>query len=116
MSTFYNPKYVRSRFVVLTDVDGTPTIDVFASKVREILERIKGYSTYTFSNMDKLVTISYRAYGTTSLWWLILVFNGFIHPYDIEPGTVIKIPDLFEITKAIADIVNASKIGEVVEL
>jgi hypothetical protein len=37
-----------------------------------------------------LTTLSYRIYGTTYLWWLILIVNNIKNPLAIESGTRIK--------------------------
>ena len=38
-----------------------------------------------------LTTLSYNVYGTTYLWWLILVTNNISNPFDIVPGQEIRI-------------------------
>lgn len=38
-----------------------------------------------------LTTLSYRIYGTTHLWWLIMIINNIKNPTIIEPGIKIRI-------------------------
>lgn len=115
MSTQYNEKYARSRFQAIAMLNGIPEIDYFSSRFQEAILRVKTATPYMFSQGDKVVNISHRAYGTTSLWWVIMLYNGFVHPYDVSAGDTLRIPDLYEITRAIAE-VNVPRIGEVIEL
>lgn len=38
-----------------------------------------------------LTTLSYRIYGTTYLWWLIMVVNDISNPMSIESGRRVRI-------------------------
>lgn len=43
-------------------------------------------------NVDNWYSLSYRYYGTTQLWWLILIANNISDAFeDIQAGTEIKI-------------------------
>ena len=37
-----------------------------------------------------VTTLSYQIYGTTYLWWLIMVVNSIDNPQKIAPGTTIR--------------------------
>ena len=43
-----------------------------------------------YSTALPLTTLSYRIYGTTYLWWLIMVVNKIKNPQKIESGTKIS--------------------------
>lgn len=43
-------------------------------------------------NSTPITTISYRFYGTVSLWYAILAYNGYYHPQEIPNGATVKIP------------------------
>lgn len=46
--------------------------------------------------------ISYKAYGTPDLWWAIYEYNGIRDPlFNMQPGQIIKIPQLQRLTDAI---------------
>jgi hypothetical protein len=46
--------------------------------------------------------ISYKAYGTTDLWWAIYEYNNIRDPlFDLQIGQIIKIPQLQRLTDAI---------------
>jgi len=55
------------------------------------------YNTYTVKYQDTWPTISYTAYNTPNLWWLIAGANNIMDPTSIPtPGTKLKIykPDI----------------------
>jgi hypothetical protein len=54
----------------------------------DINEDVFDYIKYTTAL--PLTTLSYRIYGTTYLWWLILIVNNIKNPIAIESGTRIK--------------------------
>lgn len=113
-STFYNSQFSRGNLISFTTVEGEVVINLFDPLLNKAMSQIKNYQVYSYSEIDKIVNISYQAYGTTSLWWAILLFSGLIHPYEIPSGYVLKIPDLSDLISAVTPIVN--KIGQVVTL
>lgn len=40
--------------------------------------------------------ISFREYGTPSLYWFILKVNGIIDPYDLDVGSLLEVPSLLD--------------------
>lgn len=57
---------------------------------------------YTLTRPNFLPNISYKFYGTTSLWWVIARFNGIIFPLkEIKVGVTLNIPELTDISKAL---------------
>jgi hypothetical protein len=50
----------------------------------EVFEFVK------YSSALPLTTLSYRIYGTTYLWWLIMIVNNITNPLKIESGTKIR--------------------------
>lgn len=51
------------------------------------------YDMYRFSTGDSWASISYKAYGTTDLWWIICKFNNFNNPNIIpKTGQTILLP------------------------
>lgn len=41
--------------------------------------------------------ISYRIYGTTELWWLVLLYNDLVNNGDVTIGKTIKYPSLSDL-------------------
>ena len=54
----------------------------------DINEEIFSYVNY--SDALPLTTLSYRIYGTTYLWWLIMVVNNIKNPMKVESGKKIR--------------------------
>jgi hypothetical protein len=55
----------------------------------DIDEGLVAYDTiYSFSDWYSL---SFKHYGTTRLWWIILVANNISNPFDIIEGMRVKI-------------------------
>jgi hypothetical protein len=81
-----------------------PQLDVFSNSLQEqwidpltpsFIKFLKSnfkYVSYTFVASEPLTTLSYRFYDTTSLWYLLLYVNGFMHPEEIPAGAILKIP------------------------
>lgn len=51
-----------------------------------------GYHTVTRRDMYRPDLISYEYYGTANFWWVILVANNILDPFDMEIGLVLRIP------------------------
>lgn len=50
------------------------------------------YTEYFWSDVDDWYTLSFKSYGTTRLWWILLLANQVMNPFeDIIPGQKIKI-------------------------
>ena len=50
------------------------------------------YKNYIAEKLDNWFLISYKAYGTIDLWWLVCKTNSIIDPLiQPEPGDIIKI-------------------------
>ena len=47
---------------------------------------------YTVTGSPTFATLSYKIYGTTTLWWLICLVNDIQNPVKLlTPGTTIKV-------------------------
>jgi hypothetical protein len=52
------------------------------------------FQTYSVKYGDTWPFISYKAYNTPNLWWVILLANDIQDPTKIaKPGTIIRIPN-----------------------
>lgn len=59
--------------------------------------------TINAADMANLPGIAFDEYGDTSLWRLILAYNGFQDPVqDIYPGVTIKIPSKADVISHVA--------------
>lgn len=50
--------------------------------------------------------LAYKYYGTTRLWWILLVINNVNNPFDVNPGTKIKILNKEVVTQILSQINN----------
>lgn len=79
-------------FNVYTDEDGLEFYNLFQSINIEGDIDPTLYSEHLWSGTDNFYHLSYQYYNTTRLWWVILIANNIINPFDdIQPGTKLKI-------------------------
>ena len=49
--------------------------------------------------------MSYKAYGTPDLWWVIYEFNGIKDPlFELKLGTILRIPEKERVLEAIENL------------
>jgi hypothetical protein len=49
--------------------------------------------------------ISYKAYGTVDLWWVIYEFNGISDPlFELKLGAILRIPEKDRVLRAIQNL------------
>ena len=79
-------------FDVYTDEDGLDFYNLFQSINIEGDIDPTLYTEHSWSVTDNFYHLSYQYYNTTRLWWVILIANNIINPFDdIPPGTKLKI-------------------------
>jgi hypothetical protein len=50
------------------------------------------YTEHLYNLSDDWYSLSQKYYGTSRLWWTILIANNIVNPFDdIQPGTKMKI-------------------------
>lgn len=49
------------------------------------------YTEIYYNDVDDWYSLSQKYYNTTYLWWTILVANKITNPFEVQPGTKIKI-------------------------
>jgi hypothetical protein len=47
---------------------------------------------YQMKPSEKITTVCYNLYKTTSLWAIILYINGYQHPHEVDEGAVLLFP------------------------
>jgi hypothetical protein len=76
----------------LKDISSSPRYNSFIQNLPSIGGRLAKV-TIDFEGRPDL--ISYKAYGTTAYWWLILLANNILDiDEDLVVGKIIKIPDI----------------------
>lgn len=120
MSTFYNPAYARSKFIteieIINNFQSEKTVDLLNPKLGKLINSLTIFSTRQYQTNEKIVNISYSVYGTTSLWWIIIIATGLIHPYEIPVGTLLYLPNLTELVEAINKLSDTSNKSRVVTI
>ena len=100
----YKTKFDIGRFVEENDGER----DVFTSRLLNRLYKLPsaGNRTVALDEGKRLDLISYRLYGTTSLWWILAEYNNITDFRGVEAGDVMKIPDLSTVEDAITDLIG----------
>lgn len=61
------------------------------------------YTTHYYSSTDDWYSLANRYYNNPKLWWVILIANQIVNPFDeLQAGTQIKIPK----TTLLSDIIS----------
>ena len=66
-------------------------------------------SLYTIDNVYSFASwyqLSYKHYGTITLWWIILLANKITNPFDITSGMRVKILKKEVVTEILSQINN----------
>jgi hypothetical protein len=116
MSTAADPKYFRSNYRRTVEVRGEEFVDIFAPDYTFNLTQALNPSNmnpvaYEGEHIENLV---FDTYTNTSLWWVVMIENGFIHPLEIQEGISVRMPRQQEIDNYTAE--NRSSQGERVVL
>ncbi len=83
-------------------------LDRLSTRYVDIMKYLNSYTNYTWTGI-KITTLSYQYYQTTTLWWLILMYNGLSHPLELTPGMLLKIPLPSQVTSYFS--LNTAKTG-----
>jgi hypothetical protein len=97
-STNYDPTYapnslMRSYELIYPDGEIEDHLDLADWNYRAIIKGISMFKPYRYNGYEKFTTIVYNEYGNTTCYRIVLTFNGFMHPYEIDNGAVINLPD-----------------------
>lgn len=101
MYTNVNKNFNIENFMKTEYIDGVPVLDWLDSRLHDMVADIKVSNPYVYNGAEHLPNICYKTYGTTSLWRLVLQYNGFINPIDIIPGSIIMLPTNSEINRVV---------------
>lgn len=105
MSIFYeknqeystgNSRYQILRTIINTD-DNSKYLETFNQK--EIPESPDdAYHIVSQSEVNRLDIISNKYYQSPTYWWAIALANGFIDPFIVNEGEMIRIPSLITLS------------------
>ena len=104
-SSFAVPEYYRAARMdkVLNEDTGLSEVDPLSPRLHEMLRSFSRWQVITYAG-ERLTTIAYNVHGTTSTWWLILMFNGLDSMNELQPGMRLKIPYLQDIRAALQEV------------
>jgi hypothetical protein len=102
-STFYSPEYspnqlMRSYELLYPDGSTEDHLDLADWNYRAIIRSITKYSPIKWNTTKKFTTLMYETYGNTTCYRIVLTFNGFMHPYEIDEGAIVYLPDPEELS------------------
>lgn len=105
MVELFDPTFKFGSIVNKERVDGEENIDFFDPKVTDLVRRIDRADTFTYvyDGSEQIENIAFKFYYTTSIWWLIMEYNGFTHPLELEEGQVLRMPAKSDIDRIMSD-------------
>ena len=110
-STASAPKYWETTFLpTRVTENGVTYIDTLSDALVDLLNSITTATPYTVREGDKLTTICFQFYQNTSLYYLILYYNGLLFWDEVQPGDIIQIPSLSQINSFFGR--NRQQIGQ----
>lgn len=118
LSPDYDPQRARTNFMAIVGprkFGDKNWIDPLDPKLLRLLQGRIPYREIIYAKKKPLTTISMEVYMTSSLWWLILMMNGYLHPHDIPDGATLKIPSLTFIQKRMTVVQQTNK-GKIVRI
>lgn len=106
ISTNYAAKYNIVRFIPIIEIEYDNGYvehipDTLNWNITKLLNNITEFEPVIFDGSIPLTTIVYRYYGTTTLTWLVEMYNGIVQPLEIVSGSTINMPSITEIDNMI---------------
>lgn len=72
--------------------------DIYNSNFLSVINTIKQTGEFKVTNEEmRIDLISYRIYGTTQFWWMLLEYNNIIDQFSIKQGDILKFFDLSDL-------------------
>ncbi len=112
--TFYNPQYALSNILGVVTIKGIDYLDMLDPRIIKFINSVKNFQITVYDSSVPLTTLAYQIYGTTTLYWTILVFNGYFHELEIPVGAVLKLPNLNDFKDIFIPQVAAQRRGQTI--
>lgn len=89
----------RTKFYYTTVVNGIKEVDFLYNTLSAFVEiYTPAYYRVNSHDISAPDLISKKMYNTEKFWWIICLFNQIENPLeDIEEGTILKIPSIYDI-------------------
>jgi len=89
------------RFVRETDEDGE-WLDLLDTYLLPVIHNMPPEGRYFIQNeVGRMDLVSYRIYGQTQFWWILMEYNRLSSPMDVKEGIVLSYPSLNNIETAL---------------
>lgn len=116
LSTQSTFNYLIQQYFDIADFDEDQQwINIHSPKVMSLL-RLPRTLPATFNNSIPVTTQSNKLYGTTSLWWLIIMCSDYVHPSCIPTGTIIMLPTAEQIQSQLVEETYNGLRGQIVTI
>lgn len=115
LSTGYDSRYALPRFTTVIESAtylGGSWLDPFDPRIERLLSLVRTVEA-EYDGTTPLTTVSQTVYGTTSAVWLILLFNGSVHPFELQRGPI-RLADPTSLDDAIKTIFGTRNAGQTV--
>jgi hypothetical protein len=76
-------------------------------RLTRILRQITSVTSAKYNGVRKFTTICYLLYGNTTIYRLVLMYNGYMHPYEIPQGAILLFPDPTDLLNAVTKTTTA---------
>lgn len=88
-------------------------LDPLSPVFTQLRNQVNSWTTLEYKGQP-FTTLINTLYGNTSVWWLVLYYNGYISPLDIPHGAILRIPNRDQLSSFLGD--NRSVFGTTVTL
>lgn len=112
---FNGDRYLRVHSITADKYGVDPLLD----KMIPLIVRIPVYTLHTVTQEERcapdLIALNY--FGTESLWWIVLAYNGIGMYSDLVEGVVLKIPDSSAVVQTVGqNTIRDSSIKRVISI
>jgi len=73
----------------------TDVYDSLTSYFLDVLRKLPVHGEYVVVDEEgRPDLLSHRIYGSTQYWWILLVYNNLVSPFDVQSGMTIRYPSI----------------------
>jgi hypothetical protein len=97
-SSSENLQYLRSNFITFETItiNNQPVSvpDILNPNYLQVINSMTTGGSTTYLQGQQPTTIAFNATDTTSTWWMVQLYNGYINAYDMTPGDILLLPNV----------------------
>ena len=89
-----NSRWRRSIVTISLDLQGNISRRAWLDTIKPRASRnLQGARAYEVREGDTWVSLSFKIYGDSALWWVLAEYNDVVDPFaELVPGTTLVIP------------------------